>query len=521
MSTSIPSSAPSAERRPTAWSPDLDGGIAWIAIVALSITVAIVVARLSPPAFAIAAAAVLVAVGFAAWRWPLATLVGATLATLADPEITPRILPSGVDTGPIGISEPMLAVAGAVIAVEALRRGTFIRAVRDPVTALLGLFVALGLVSAVVNATPPLVAALGLLMTLDAIAIYFVARMVPADDRQRGIAVGAIVAVVVAIALFGIAQVLLDPDLFGFFSKEGQFGEGYRISSIIGNANMVAAVIGLTIPFALFGSRHLVDPRLRWAARAALVILAWAMLLTFSRGAWASIGIATVVGTLLLDWRSLPILVVALVLAWGAATVMPRGLLVPEAAGGDGGGSGGGAPSIIGSTEERIGNLADRNDTRARFLRDGLRVVDDNFWLGVGPGRYGGAAAKITESPVYEEYDVELFGYRTVHNFWLHLLGESGVLGTVVFLTLIAGLLIRFVRAAWRSEGLRFVILAGTATMLLVASLHSVTEMIFEGNMPVLIVWLVVGIASVLAPVQPVFGPRSSEAEVPQESGRA
>ena len=45
--------------------------------------------------------------------------------------------------------------------------------------------------------------------------------------------------------------------------------------------------------------------------------------------------------------------------------------------------------------------------------------------------------------------------------------------------------------------------------------------MIFEGNMPVLIVWLVVGIASVLAPVQPVFGRRSSEAEVLQESGRA
>ena len=124
-------------------------------------------------------------------------------------------------------------------------------------------------------------------------------------------------------------------------------------------------------------------------------------------------------------------------------------------------------------------------------------------------------------SRVYEEYRVELYGYRTVHNFWLHLLGESGVLGTAVFLTMIVGLLIRLVLAAWRSDGLRFVILAGTATMLMVASLHSVTEMIFEGNMPVLIVWLVVGIASVLAPVQPLFGRRSSEAEVPQESGRA
>ena len=340
-------------------------------------------------------------------------------------------------------------------------------------------------------------------MTIDAIATYFVARMVPAGDRERGIAIGAIVAVAVAVAIFGIAQVLLDPDLLGFFSKEGQFGEGYRISSIIGNPNMAAAVIGLTIPFALFGSRHLANPRLRWAARGALVILLWALLLTFSRGAWISVGVAALIGTLLLDWRSLPYLIVGVVLAWGAATVMPRDLLVPEAAAGDGGG---GAPSFVGSTGDRIDNLADPNDTRARFLRDGLRVIEDNFWLGVGPGEYGGAAAAIMGSRVYGQYQVELYGYRTVHDFWLHLLGESGVLGTAVFLTMIVGLLIRFVLAAWRSDGLRFVILAGTATMLMVATLHSVTEMIFEGNMPVLIVWLVVGIASVLARCSPSSG---------------
>ena len=456
----------------------------------------------------------LIAVGFGAWRWPLATLVGATLATLADPEITPRILPAGVETGPIGISEPMLAVTGAVIAVEAIRRGTFVRALRDPVAALLGLFVALALVSAVLNATPPGVASLGLLMTIDAIAVYFVARMVPADDRARGVAIGAVVSVAVATALFGIAQVLLDPGLLGFASSEGQFGEGGRISSIIGSPNMVAAVIGLTLPFALFGSRHLADARLRWAARAALVILAVALLLTFSRGAWISVGVAGLVGTLLLDWRSLPYLVVAFVLAWGVTTVMPRGLLVEEPTGTGGGGGGG----IVDSSVDRLVNLTDRNDTRGRFLRDGLRVVDDHYWLGVGPGRYGGAAAKIIESPIYEAYDVALFGYRTVHNFWLHLLGESGVLGTAVFLTLIVGLLIRFVRAAWRSDGLRFVILAGTATMLMVASLHSVTEMVFEGNMPVLVAWLVVGLASVLAPVRPLFGASAATPE-PLPSG--
>ena len=125
MSTSIPSSAPSVGHRPAAWSPDLTGRGGMDRDPGA-------VGRHRDPRGAVLATgvrrggpvAVLVAVGYAAWRWPLPTLVGAALATLADPEITPRVLPGGFETGPIGISEPMLAVAGAVIAVEAIRRGT-------------------------------------------------------------------------------------------------------------------------------------------------------------------------------------------------------------------------------------------------------------------------------------------------------------------------------------------------------------------------------------------------------------
>jgi len=497
------------ERAPTDWLPAIDGRV--FVVVAADLALALpLAARVSTPAFLAVVAAALVAVGFAARRWPLPTLVASGLITLADPELTPRILPPGFDPGPIGLSEPMLLVAGTVVAIDAFRRGTFLPALRDPVLPLAGLFIALAIVSAVLNGVPPHVALLGIVMTVDAIAIYFAVRMVPLDDRAAAAAIGAVVGVVVGAALFGIAQVVLDPNLFGFITDEGQFGEGGRISSFIGNPNMIAAIIGVGVPFALYGSRNLTDGRWRWVARAALLVLVLALLLTFSRGAWLSVAIGCLIGALLVDWRSLPVLALAVALAWGGATVMPRSLLVPPAADG---GEVVSPPSFLGSTGNRIDSILGGNDTRGRYLRDGLRLIEDNLLLGVGPGRYGGSAAYITESPAHVQYEVELFRYRTVHNFWLHLLGEGGALGTAVFLTMLAGLLIRFVRGAWRATGLRFVILAGAATMLIVVGLNSLTEMIFEGNMPVLVVWLVLGIASALAPVMPLFERRAQPAQ--------
>ena len=509
----------------------LDGRIVVVMAVVVATAFA-AAARLSPTGFVALAVAGAVLAAYAALRWPLPTLLLSALVTIVDLEISPRLLPVGLDAFPIGLSEPLLAVVGLSIAVGAVRRGTFLGAFRDPVLPLMLLFIGLAALSALVNATPPMVALLGILMTFDALAIYFVVRMVPLDERAGAVAVAAIVLAVVAAALFGLAQAVFDPDLLGFTSMRGNHGEGGRITSVFGSPNMLAAVIGLATPFALFASLRLEGARWRWASRLALFVLLCALLLTFSRGAWLAVSLGGLVGGLLVDWRSVPVLALTVALAWGAVTIMPRAA-VPEggrtadaqtddgggsgegAGEGAGGGGGGGTddgdggnstdgddgPSIIDSTVDRLGDLG----TRARYLREGMPIILDHPFLGVGPGRYGGAAATIIPSPVYEEYGTRLFGYRTVHSFWLHLLGEAGGLGTAVFLTMIAGLLIRFVRGARAASGLRFIVLAGATMMLLVAVFHSFAEMIFEGNMPVVIVWLVLGIASVLAPVRPLF----------------
>jgi putative inorganic carbon (hco3(-)) transporter len=475
----------------------------WVAAAfALLVAAMVVAARLSVPVFLVLGGVLLVQTAYAAHRWPRTTLVAASLVTLADPSITPRFFPAELNLGPIGASEPLLAVAGLVVAVNALRRGTFASAFRDPTFVLTLLFVAVAIASAVVNGTRPLVAFLGIVMTVDAIAIFFVWRMLPMRLRDAAWAIGAIVTAGVVAALFGIGQVVLDPNLLGFFSFAGRFGEGARITSFLGNPNMLAPVIGFTVPFALFGGVRLERPRDRWIARAAAFILVLALVLTFSRGAWVAVGLGLLLGTLLLDRRALLLLLVLAPIAWGTAVVMPRSLIADPNAEIE---EPPPVPDWIGSTMDRFGDLGE-GDLRIRFLRDGLRIIDSRPILGVGPGCYGGAAATIIPSPVYDLYNTSLFGFRTVHNFWLHLTGELGVIGAAVFLTMIAALLIRFVRAARRVDGVAFIILAGAATATIVVVLNNLTEMLFEGNVPGILIWLILAIGSLMAPSAALWG---------------
>ncbi|MGH2444666.1 MAG: O-antigen ligase family protein [Candidatus Limnocylindria bacterium] len=477
----------------------LNGPVAAIIGSAL-VMAAIAAAWIATPLFLAVGVIGLAFVAYCAHRWPKATLTVGALATFVDPVLVPLVLPGSLGTGPIGASEPLLAVAAIVIAVDAIRGGTFVSALRDPVLGFVVLLALVGVVSGLVNAVPPVVAALGIFVTVDAIAVYFLARMAGFDARATTLVIGSLVGLAVVVSVFGILQVALHPDLLGFASFAGRFGEGGRITAFTGNPNMVAAIIGMALPFPLFGALHLDRRRDRRVAWGIAILLVLALLLTFSRGAWIAVGLGAVVGALILDRRTLLVFVVAIALAWGLTVVMPRHVLVASQDLHLYFLDGAGDPSIVDSTVDRIGEVYERRDLRMRFIIEGLPIVNDNMWLGIGPGRYGGAAASIIPSPVYEEYGTGLYGFRTVHNFWLHLMGELGVAGITIFLAMIAGLFWRFVMAARRASSMRFVLFAGAATATLTITLNNLTEMLFEGNVPGVMIWLLLGSLSVLAP---------------------
>jgi O-antigen ligase len=290
---------------------------------------------------------------------------------------------------------------------------------------------------------------------------------------------------------------VLSPHLLGLSALRGRSGEAYRLAAFFGDPNVFAAFLSGAIPFALFGTTGLRTTRSRRIALAAAFMLVLALWLSFSRGGWlgavGGFGIAAVI----IDHRALRIGAVVVVVALLVALVMPRNLLCATCQD---------RPDLVGSTLGRIDKVGGGRDLRVLFVLNGLPIVRDHPLLGVGPGRYGGAAADIFGTPVYATYGTDdLFtdpSQRTVDDFWLHLLVESGLLGVAVFLAMVAAALRPIIRAARATASWRRVALAGISGAVISLSINGFTTMLLEANSVAFLFWFLLGIGSLLADLE-------------------
>jgi putative inorganic carbon (HCO3(-)) transporter len=466
-------------------------GVAGVAVF----LVAIVGAQLSVAVFGIAAVAFLALLGYAAVHWPRTVLVIVALSAILDRYVVAGLLPSSLGLLAHFFSESLLGVVGAVITVQAWRAHRLRHAFDHPVTVFLAVFVALGLASAVVNRVPPVQALAGIVLTIDAVALFYLGRMIGFTSRQAVAAISGFVGLMLLAAFIAFLQGLLTPELFGLRVLVGRFGEAYRLASIFGDPNIFAALISAAAPFAIVGTVRFGRPRDRWLSGAAAFLLLLAMWLSFSRGGWLGMLVGFVVGALLLDRRALLVGLAVIVLAFGTAVVMPRDIV--------GGILGERRPDLIGSTFNRFGTIGEGQDLRTLFILNGIPIVADQPLLGVGPGRYGGAAADIFGTPVYAEYGTDaLFSdpsQRTVDDFWLHLLVESGVLGFMAFVGMVLTALVPIMRATVLEIGRRRVVLTGIAIATLALVVNSVTTMLLEANSVAFVFWFLLGIGSLVA----------------------
>jgi O-antigen ligase len=470
----------------------LDGGRPWVALVAAAV-LAIGAGYVSKAAFLVAGAILLVVFAYVAFRAPRAVLTLLVFIPLVDRYLIRTFVAEPFQTISTFLSEGLLAFVAAAIFVHGRRQGRIVAAFRHPVTAFLGLFIALALISAVVNDVKPVVAILGIVTTIDAFFVFFLVRIIGYEERAGLLAFTIYVGIAVAAGLLALAQVILAPNILGLVTFIGRFGEGQRPGAFFtGEPNMLAAVLALAVPFTAFATVQRGIGRWRRAAfAAALFILLLALVFTFSRGAWFAIAIGVLVSTLIVDRKALGVVVATGALALLAAFALPRGILLPPGSQW--------SFDIGDATITRFQAIGAGNDERFKYIENALPIVIDHPVVGTGPGTYGGGIAARYGSALYSEYTEGLAPIgRTVDNYWLHLLVEFGIAGAVLMAGTLGWLIIRMLRAARHSTGTRRLLLAGAAGAAVTSAMVSVSEMLLEGNTTTFSLFLFLAIGTLL-----------------------
>ncbi|TME34297.1 MAG: hypothetical protein E6I62_02750 [Chloroflexi bacterium] len=468
-----------------------------VSVTAVGVVLALLaiwVSRVSVLGFGVLALLLLAVIAYASIRWPRAVLVLVALSAILDRYVVAGLLPASYGVATHITSETLLGIVGLVLAAKALREERFFPALRHPATAFLLAFVVLAAISTLVNRAPIAQAAAGMIFTVDAVALFYLARMVGFDLRQAVVAVSALLAILLVASVLAVLQALLDPNFLGLNSLIGRFGEPYRLASIFGDPNVFAALLSASLPFAISAAVRAPTPRQRWFAAPLVLLLSVALWLTFSRGGWLGMLFGFTVAGLILDRRAWLVGIAALVVAFGIVSVMPRNLAVAK--------SSHKAQNPITSTQERIGTVGRGVDLRTLFILNGLPILADHPLVGVGPGMYGGAAADIFGTPVYADYGTKQLlkgDQKTVDNFWLHLFVEFGVLGGLAFVGMLLTIGVPLLRRAGRGMGWRRVVLFGIVAASLALIANSATTMLLEANSVAYVFWFLLGLGSIQA----------------------
>lgn len=250
-----------------------------------------------------------------------------------------------------------------------------------------------------------------------------------------------------------------------------------RVSSVFGWPNRLAGFLGMTIPVSLGLLFYERRPKFRIMLGICTIIMGGCMLFTFSIGGWIALTGALIFASSLSFWvmgRKLrgvishkKVLVYTICLLLILALVSVSWVIVHKRA----------TPVTAGAINCRIA-----------YLKGALGIIRDNLILGTGLGTF-----KL----VYPQYMPPKRGYGTqhVHNSYLEIWAEVGLLGIILFLIfiwqLISAGLSSFTNTA--NQEYRLVMLglfSGTVAFLL----HNIIEFTFYCPEVSLYLWLLAGL---------------------------
>jgi O-antigen ligase len=312
--------------------------------------------------------------------------------------------------------------------------------------------------------------------------------------RDVNLVVAAVVLAVVASVALGLAGV----DLGGAASaaETATSSEG-RLQGYSGDPNFMAAFVvpSIVLAVVLCGAAA---SRWRAVLPAAIALLVVGLAATESRGGMLACLVALVAACVVMRGRRMEVLAVALV------TVLIAGVWISE------------NPSVL----ERITSAQeDRGSGREDLWLVARRMAGDHPITGVGPDNFVVRSSEYVRRPGALDY-VELVVDRphVVHNTYLQMLAETGVVGLGLWLALAVTALASALRAARRFErsGRRALVLLARGVF--IADLGLLVAMFFISAQATATVWVLLALGPVLLGMS--YG-RYGSRSVPQPSAAA
>ncbi|MHB1418800.1 MAG: O-antigen ligase family protein [Bacillota bacterium] len=340
----------------------------------------------------------------------------------------------------------------------------------------------LGLVavaSLLANGVPIFIGLAGIRALLQFAILYLVVvRLRPRPDLLRKL-VALMLTVAAILAVYGLMQKILGVQTPREWLDMAESGISTRIFGTMNNPNTFGGFLLIFLPLALSLA---LSKEVSWSWRlpclAATVVMAGAIMFTYSRGALLGMIVALLVLGMTKNRRLL-----LLMLVGGILVLVKMPGLVDRLAFGF------------------SGYYLEKSATAGRLWVwvKGFEAVKMFPFLGVGPGRFGGAVANMFGSPAYLLVGLPFWAGIWLDNQYIQVWAELGTVGLLAFLWLMITMFKTMRQVAVNHpDGFWRAFAAGTLASMVGLSVQALFAGVWEMHQTAVFLWLFVAIASVL-----------------------
>jgi putative inorganic carbon (HCO3(-)) transporter len=247
-----------------------------------------------------------------------------------------------------------------------------------------------------------------------------------------------------------------------------------RIGGTVGSSNSAAAYLSISLAsaasllFTNLGRAH------KWLALAVLGLGGVALIFTFSRGGWMALAVSVTL-TCLLGWRRLGFSLKTLV-----AIILVLGMLYLP------------FHSVI--SARLLGDDRGSAESRIPLMKLAFRIIEDNPVLGVGANNF---------TVVMDRYLTPEFRHGflfAVHNKYLLVLSETGVVGLLAFLAFLLDALRKGWQCGARQDHLLSPLALGFAAGIAGHMVHMSVD-VFRGRPIQQLLWLIAGLLTAMVKI--------------------